>query len=106
MDGCVSIRLRGNEKDAFMTDAAPQTFTEPQTHQQNQLHELMTPETNVQRIMWTGTIWFVGVIGSVAIVAGLLLSSGWRPSLLSAGTAVLWWGGWGLVDLSIGRVRW
>jgi len=40
------------------------------------LHDLMTPEKNVQRIMWTGTIWFVAAVGSVAVALGLLLSSG------------------------------
>ncbi len=69
-------------------------------------HDLMTPEKNVQRIMWTGTAWFAAVVGAVAIVLGLLLSSGWRPTVLPVGLAVLWWIGAGLVVLSIGLIGW
>jgi hypothetical protein len=68
--------------------------------------ELMTPENNVQRIMWTGTIWFAAAVGSIAIALGLLLSSGWRPSQLPAGDAVLWWIAFGVVALSIGLIGW
>ena len=70
------------------------------------LHDLMTPEKNVQRIMWTGTIWFVAAVGSVAVALGLLLSSGWRPALLSAGVATLFWVGSALVALSVGLIGW
>ena len=70
------------------------------------LHDLMTPEKNVQRIMWTGTIWFVAAVGSVAVALGLLLSSGWRPTLLSAGVATLFWVGSALVALSVGLIGW
>jgi hypothetical protein len=69
-------------------------------------HDLMTPEKNVQRIMWTGTIWFVAAVGASAITLGLLLSSGWRPALLAKGLAVLWWIGASLVALSIGLIGW
>jgi NhaP-type Na+/H+ or K+/H+ antiporter len=68
--------------------------------------ELMTPENNVQRIMWTGTIWFVGAIGSVAVALGLLLASGWRPAELNGADAVLWWIAFGVVVLSIGLIGW
>lgn len=68
--------------------------------------DLMSPETNVQRIMWTGTIWFAVAVGSTAVSLGLLLSSGWRPSVLSAGLAVLWWFGSALVVTSIGLIGW
>lgn len=66
----------------------------------------MAPEQNVRRIMWTGTIWFVAVVASIAVVLGLLLSSGWRPALLSAGLSILWWIGSGVVVLSIGLIGW
>ena len=66
----------------------------------------MEPEPNVQRIMWTGTIWFGVAVSSVAITLGLLLSSGWRPSELTPGLAVLWWIGAGFVALSIGLIGW
>lgn len=69
-------------------------------------NDLMAPEQNVQRIMWTGTVWFAASVGSVAVALGLLLSSGWRPAILSTGLAVLWWIGSGLVALSIGLIGW
>ncbi|VXB95476.1 conserved membrane hypothetical protein [Frigoribacterium sp. 9N] len=72
----------------------------------HELHDLMTPEKNVQRIMWTGTIWFVAAVGSVAVAMGLLLATGWRPALLSAGLATLFWVGAALVALSVGLIGW
>jgi hypothetical protein len=66
----------------------------------------MAPETNVQRIMWTGTIWFAAVVTSTAIALGLLLASGWRPSVLADGLAVMWWVGAALVTVSIGLIGW
>jgi hypothetical protein len=68
--------------------------------------DLMSPEKNVQRIMWTGTIWFVAAVGASAVTLGLLLSSGWRPALLVKGLALLWWIGAGLVAVSIGLIGW
>jgi hypothetical protein len=68
--------------------------------------ELMTPENNVQRIMWTGTLWFAAAVGSIAIAVGLLLASGWRPSLLVGGDAVLWWVAFSVVVLSLGLIGW
>jgi hypothetical protein len=56
--------------------------------------------------MWTGTIWFGVAVGSTAVSLGLLLSSGWRPSVLSAGLAALWWLGSALVVTSIGLIGW
>ena len=70
------------------------------------LHDLMTPEKNVQRIMWTGTIWFAAAVGSIAIALGLLLSSGWRPAVLQGGVAVLWWLSATVVVGSIGLIGW
>jgi hypothetical protein len=72
----------------------------------NVTHDLMSPEKNVQRIMWTGTIWFVAAVGASAVTLGLLLSSGWRPALLVKGLALLWWIGAGLVAVSIGLIGW
>jgi hypothetical protein len=72
----------------------------------NVTHDLMSPEKNVQRIMWTGTIWFVAAVGASAITLGLLLSTGWRPALLAKGLALLWWIGSGLVAVSIGLIGW
>jgi len=69
-------------------------------------HDLMTNEQNLQRIMWTGTLWFMAAVGSVAVAAGLLLSSGWRPALLSTGLAWLFWVGAGVTALSVGLIGW
>jgi hypothetical protein len=68
--------------------------------------ELMTPEKNVQRIMWTGTWWFIGAIGSVAITLGFLISTGWRPAVLPTGLATVWWIASTIVVLSIGLIGW
>ena len=69
-------------------------------------HRLMSPEQNVQRIMWTGTAWFGVAVGSTAIVMGTLLSSGWRPSQLPVGLGVLWWFAAVLVAASIALIGW
>ena len=70
------------------------------------VHQLMSPEVNVQRIMWTGTIWFTAAVGAVAVVLGLLLGSGWRPSVLPTADEALWWVGVALVTLSVGLIGW
>ncbi|NQX34463.1 hypothetical protein [Herbiconiux sp. VKM Ac-2851] len=70
------------------------------------LHELMSPEQNVQRIMRTGTVWFGVAVGATAVVLGLLLSAGWRPAMLNPSEGVLWWVGSFLVVLSIGLIGW
>lgn len=66
----------------------------------------MSPEENVQRIMWTGTAWFAVAAGSVAVTTGFLLGSGWRPAILSVGLEVVWWIGAALVFLSVGLIGW
>jgi len=66
----------------------------------------MSPEKDVQRIMWTGTIWFGVAVGAVAVSLGLLLSSGWRPSILPVGLGIMWWVAAALVALSIGLIGW
>ena len=70
------------------------------------LHELMTPEVNVKRIMWTGTIWFAAAVAGIAIVLGLLLSSGWRPASLPTDAQALWWIASTIVVLSVGLIGW
>jgi len=69
-------------------------------------HELMSPEKNVQRIMWTGTIWFGVVVAGIAIVLGDLMQSGWRPTQLPADLEVLWWIGSAVVLFSVGLIGW
>jgi hypothetical protein len=79
------------------------------TRQENDVlvtHDLMTPEKNLQRIMWTGTLWFGAAVGTIAVVLGLLLSSGWRPAVLTGGLQIVWWIGSFLVALSIGLIGW
>lgn len=66
----------------------------------------MTPEQNVQRIMWTGTVWFATALGSVALLLGPLLASGWRPAVLPAGLRALWWIASAVVALSLGLIGW
>ncbi len=66
----------------------------------------MTPEKNVQRIMWTGTVWFAAAVGSVSVALGFLLSSGWRPAELPVGLSILWWVGFAFVVLSLGLIGW
>ena len=70
------------------------------------LHVLMSPEQNVQRIMHTGSLWFMAAIVSVGITLGLLLSSGWRPAQLPTDVKTLWWISAFLVTLSIGLIGW
>ncbi|RUR01676.1 hypothetical protein [Labedella endophytica] len=79
-----------------MTDTGPGVENE----------RLMEPEPNVQRIMWTGTIWFAAVIVSIALSAGMLLSSGWRPAVLPEPLQGIWWVGAFAVALSVGLIGW
>lgn len=69
-------------------------------------HDLMSPESIVQRIMRTGTVWFGVAVGSSAITLGLLLASGWRPAMLAEGLRVVWWCCFTIVVLSIGLLGW
>ena len=89
-----------------MTDSKPAAAARPRVTSTPVLHELMGPEKNVQRIMWTGTFWFIAAIGAVAVFAGLLLAAGWRPSQLPGGVQVLWWVSAAIVTLSIGLFGW
>lgn len=66
----------------------------------------MSPENNVQRIMWTGTLWFAAAVSSVAIAFGLLVSSGWRPADLGGGLETFFWIAAAVVALSIGLIGW
>ena len=77
-----------------------------ETPTETPLHELMTPEVNVKRIMWTGTIWFAAAVASIAIVLGMMMSSGWRPSVLPPDEQALWWISATIVTLSVGLIGW
>jgi hypothetical protein len=91
---------------SFTTAGASPARSASQAHSSTATHELMAPEQNVQRIMWTGTVWFAAAVGAVAVVLGLLLSSGWRPALLTGGVRVLFWAASAVVTLSIGLIGW
>ncbi|PSL38422.1 hypothetical protein CLV49_2044 [Labedella gwakjiensis] len=67
---------------------------------------MMEPEPNVQRIMWTGTIWFAAVVVSIALSVGMLISSGWRPAVLPEPLQAIWWIGAFAVALSVGLIGW
>ena len=101
------IRLRLPRTGQAETADHRSSETSPATSPEGtQSLDLMSPEQNVQRIMWTGTIWFAAAVASVAVVLGLLLSSGWRPALLAGGVRALWWAGSSAVALSIGLIGW
>jgi hypothetical protein len=89
-----------------MAGVTDQRVNDRRTNDDQTSDELMAPDRNVQRIMRTGTVWFAAAIGATAITAGLLLSSGWRPAMLSTGLEALWWIGAALVALSIGLIGW
>lgn len=94
-----TLSFTGSTSQAFASAPSRSTDT-------TAVHPLMSPEQNVQRIMWTGTIWFAAAVGAVAVVLGLLLSSGWRPALLTGGVRVLFWAASAVVTLSIGLIGW
>jgi len=91
---------------SFTTTGSAQALAPSQARSTSATHELMSPEQNVQRIMWTGTIWFAAAVGAVAITLGLLLSAGWRPALLTGGVRVLFWAASTVVALSVGLIGW
>ena len=68
--------------------------------------DLMGPVENLQRIMWTGTLWFVGGVVAVALAFSAVLLSGWRPDVLSTPGETLFWVGAGAVALSLGLIGW
>jgi len=91
----------------FMTPNGP-GFVAPRDAEfgAQETHELMSSEVNVQRIMWTGTIWFGVAVSAVAITLGLLLSSGWRPSVLPETLEIVWWAASAIVAVSVGLIGW
>jgi hypothetical protein len=104
-----SSRTRSNSSTGkAMSNSASNSHPEihPDDLRPAATHELMSPEQNVQRIMWTGTAWFGVVVGSIAVTMGLLLSSGWRPTDLPIGLGVLWWFSAVIVVLSVGLIGW
>ena len=87
-------------------EAAPLSTSQDQHESTRDVHELMTPEVNVLRIMRTGTVWFASAIGTVGLFLGLVLASGWRPTRLAGPDQVLWWAGALVVVASIGLLGW
>jgi hypothetical protein len=60
----------------------------------------------VQRIDFTGTIWFGATLIATAIPLGGLLASGWRPSALGDGLVELWWVGAALMVVGMAGLVW
>jgi hypothetical protein len=87
-------------------EAGPMSISHEQHETAAGVHELMTPEVNVQRIMRTGTVWFASAVGTVGVFLGLVLASGWRPAQLAVPDQVVWWTGAVVVVLSIGLLGW
>lgn len=63
-------------------------------------------EEEVKRIIFSGTIWFGASIIAVAVPFAGLLISGWRPTELPAGLALLWWIGCAVLALGIFCFAW
>jgi hypothetical protein len=53
--------------------------------------DLMSASVEVRRIDHTATIWFAAALLAVALVAGGVLISGWRPSDLDPVASDVWW---------------
>ncbi|WP_123353866.1 hypothetical protein [Frigoribacterium sp. PhB160] len=99
-----------NDSGTPATRTAPSPATDlPPTTGQPPLpggRDLMGPVENLQRIMWTGTIWFVGGVVAVALAFSAVLLSGWRPDVLSTPGEVVFWAGGVVVAVSLGLIGW
>ena len=62
--------------------------------------------SEVERIDFTGTIWFGATLIATAIPLGGLLASGWRPSQLGDGLIELWWFGVVAIVLGMAGLVW
>jgi hypothetical protein len=60
----------------------------------------------VQRIDFSGTIWFGATLIASALPLAALLGSGWRPADLPFAAAVPWWVGSALVMLGVATIAW
>jgi hypothetical protein len=93
-----------HETRSVSTDRTASTAPSPES--QHELHPLMQPEQNVQRIMRTGTVWFAAALVGVALFAGQLLASGWRPDQLPPLAQGIFWLSSVGVALSLGLIGW
>jgi uncharacterized membrane protein YbhN (UPF0104 family) len=66
--------------------------------------DLMSAPVEVQRTDHTGTIWFAATIVAVAVFAGSIILSGWRPADLAPGGTVAWWIGFALAALGVAGI--
>jgi uncharacterized membrane protein YbhN (UPF0104 family) len=66
--------------------------------------DLMSAPVEVQRTDHTGTIWFAAAIVAVAVFAGSIILSGWRPADLAPGGTVAWWIGFALAALGVAGI--
>ena len=60
----------------------------------------------LQRINFSGTIWFAATLLGAAVPLAGLLASGWRPSDLVDPAAVAWWLGVAMIALGIACLAW
>jgi hypothetical protein len=60
----------------------------------------------VQRIDFTGTIWFGAALIATSIPLGGLLASGWRPGDLADGMVEVWWFGVLLMVVGMAGLVW
>jgi hypothetical protein len=65
-----------------------------------------TPEAELRRIDFTGTVWFAACLLATSIPLGALLSAGWRPGDLAGDLAVLWWSGAVLIVAGLAGLVW
>ena len=68
--------------------------------------EFRSPVEEVQRIDFSGTIWFGSTLIASAVTLTGLLEAGWRPADLPMGNAVAWWVGAALAVIGIAGIAW
>jgi hypothetical protein len=69
-------------------------------------HYLTSKYDEVQRIDFSGTIWFGASTIAAALPITGLLSTGWRPADLPAPAAVAWWLGAAITTFGLAALAW
>lgn len=65
-----------------------------------------SPEAELRRMVYAGTIWFAAVLVAAVIGMAGVLVSGWRPSELPPGAGAVWWLGATAWLVSLGNLAW
>jgi hypothetical protein len=65
-----------------------------------------SPEAELRRMVYSGTIWFGAVLLAVAVGMAGVVVSGWRPSELPPGAGAVWWIGAVAWVVSLGNLAW